>query len=146
MRTSTPLLTTLLLLAAAPAAAQVRPDPATTPEPAVADSLYAELRGSLRALATAQNEHYGTYRAYAYDPASLEGLARFEISAEVRLRIVQAGADGFAAEVTHAALPGRSCVYWYGRPGALEPIRTALEARAGERSPGQAICDEDAGR
>jgi hypothetical protein len=102
-------------------------------------------RSSLRAAATAQEAYWEDHGTYTTDLAVLravmERLEGCQIQEGVTVRIAEASEDGWAMEATHPDYPGRSCVQWYGRPGAVGPIATAREGKRGDESPGRVVCD-----
>jgi hypothetical protein len=102
-------------------------------------------RSSLRAVATAQEAYWEDHGTYTTDLAVLkevmEGLESCQIQEGVTVRIAEASENGWAMEATHPDYPGRSCVQWYGRPGAVGPIATAREGVRGDESPGRVVCD-----
>jgi hypothetical protein len=105
----------------------------------------AMVRSSLRAVATAQEAYWGEHGTYTDDLSVLrqvmEGIESCEIQEGVSVRVAQASENGWAAEATHPDYPERSCVQWYARPGAIEPITTAREGLRGDESPGRVVCD-----
>jgi hypothetical protein len=103
------------------------------------------VRTSLRAVATAQETYWTEHGTYTTDLSVLrqvmEGIESCEIQEGVTVRIAEASENGWAAEANHPEYPGRSCVQWYAKPGAVEPIATAREGKRGDESPGRVICD-----
>lgn len=94
------------------------------------------LKGSLRALAAAQERYYAGHATYATSVEQL-GLAR---EAGVRLTILGAGPMGWQAKATYEGQPGRSCVVFVGSLGAAEAPRTDGDHEmAGEE--GVPLCD-----
>jgi hypothetical protein len=103
------------------------------------------VRTSLRAVARAQETYWVEHQTYTTDLSVLrqvmEGIESCEIKEGVTVRVAQASEDGWAMEATHPDYPGRSCVQWYAKPGAVEPIATAREGKRGDESPGRVVCD-----
>jgi hypothetical protein len=71
----------------------------------------------------------------------MDRIESCEIQEGVTVRIAEASENGWAMEATHPDYPERSCVQWYGRPGAVGPIATAREGKRGDESPGRVVCD-----
>lgn len=103
------------------------------------------VRSSLRAVATAQEAYWEDHGTYTTDLSVLrqvmEEIESCEILEGVTVRIAEASENGWAMEATHPDYPERSCVQWYGRPGAVGPIATAREGKRGDESPGRVVCD-----
>jgi type II secretory pathway pseudopilin PulG len=108
-----------------------------------ADSVQIKLRGALRALASAQEKHYTAHGTYSDDVETLKTYPGCEIAAGVTVAIQHASPLGWAAESTHNALPGESCVYWIARPNTIGPLVTRRQKYPGHEFPGRAICDFD---
>ena len=99
------------------------------------------VRGSLRAVASAQEAYWREHKTYTTDLEALKQIPSCEISEGVAVRVVDASENGFATEATHPDFPGRSCVQWYGKLGAVEPVATTREGKRGDESPGRVVCE-----
>jgi hypothetical protein len=99
------------------------------------------VHSSLRAVATAQETHWQEHQAYTTDLDVLKQIPGCEIQENVVVTIVEVSENGWAMEATHPEFAERSCVQWYGRPGAVGPIATAREGKRGDESPGRVVCD-----
>jgi hypothetical protein len=108
-----------------------------------ADSVQGRLRSALRALAGAQEKHYTAHGTYSDDVETLKTYAGCDIAAGVAVLVQHASQLGWAAESTHPALPGESCVYWYARPKTIGPLVTRSRKYPAHEFPGRAICDFD---
>jgi hypothetical protein len=91
----------------------------------------------LRNLAHSQQTYFGTQGIYAKrtEPLALQYLWH----RDVRVKILAADGESWAAKATHARLPGKSCVIWFG-PVVQRPA-TDAQRRRGDRS-GVPVCDE----
>jgi hypothetical protein len=91
----------------------------------------------LRNLAHSQQTYFATQGIYAKrtEPLALQYLWH----RDVRVKILAADGESWAAKATHARLPGKSCVIWFGHI-AQRPA-TDAQRRRGDRS-GVPVCDE----
>lgn len=114
---------------ARPAAGNVSGNAAANASPAspsVADTSSAldavnptvQMRVDLRNLAIAQAAYFGTQGVYSGRPEQLQ--LQFAYWRGVSVVVLKADQRSWAARARHTALPGRSCVMWYGSP-AIRP-------------------------
>jgi hypothetical protein len=101
-----------------------------------------KMRGALRWVSTAQQGYFTQTGGYAGSFESLQPHIHGPVDAFVRVNILRATKDGWAAEATHPDLPGKSCIYWLGVAEFRADTKTASEKRTSER-PGRAVCDLD---
>ena len=120
----------LMLLLAAPAAAQTRVAAASKPSAA------ATLKGALRSLAAAQTEYRVKRGRYADSAEQL----KLRLEPEVGVEVTGASATGWQARAMHREQAGRSCVIFVGRIEGREAPRTEGDREmAGED--GVPLCD-----
>jgi len=119
--------------------ASIAEDASAKPEPIIL------VRGSLRGVATAQERYWGEHQTYTTDLEVLKETPGFKIEDQVTVRIVEVSETGWAMEATHPEFVDRSFVQWYGKPGAVRSIATALEGKRGDESPGRVVCDTPEG-
>jgi hypothetical protein len=95
------------------------------------------MKADLRSLVRSQETHFATQGVYARrtEPLALQYLWR----PGVRIKILAADRQSWAAKATHPRLPGKSCVIWFG--SVSERPVTDAQRRAG-RGSGVPECDE----
>ncbi len=116
-------------------------EPAATAQATSEEEPIRALRAALRLTATAQEEYWREHRRYAPNIETLKEAAGLTLPEGVTVRLAEAAENGWAAEATHPDFPDRSCVMWYGKPGAVGPIATRLEGKRGDESVGRVVCD-----
>jgi hypothetical protein len=95
------------------------------------------MKADLRNLVRSQETYLANQRIYARrtEPLGLQYLWR----PGVRVKILTADRESWAAKATHARLPGKSCVIWFGsviqRPVTDAQLHQSREA-------GVPVCDE----
>jgi hypothetical protein len=94
------------------------------------------MKVDLRNLVRSQETYFANQGVYARRTQQLP--LRYLWHPEVRIRILAANAESWAAEATHAKLPGQSCVIWFGEI-TERPVTDARRLR-GNRS-GEPVCD-----
>jgi hypothetical protein len=99
------------------------------------------VRSSLHAIASAEERYYSDHGTYTTDVAALLEYPGCDIKPAVSITIHTASADGWAASGTHPGFPGRSCVQWVSRPGAIPVPVTRQDGRRGDELPGGVVCD-----
>ncbi len=120
----------LLVLLAAPSAAQTRVSAASRATPA------AVLKTALRTVAAAQARHHAERGKYA---TSVEQL-RVRLEPGVGVEVVAATAAGWQGRAVHRDQLGKSCVIFVGRIAGVEAPRTDGDREmAGEE--GVPLCD-----
>src|SRR5262245_30514573 len=120
----------LILLLAAPIAAQPRVAAASKPSAA------ATLKSALRSLAAAQAEYRVKRGRYA---DSMEPL-KLRLAPEVGVELIAASATGWQARAAHRDQEGKNCVIFVGRIEGREAPRTEGDREmAGED--GVPLCD-----
>jgi hypothetical protein len=95
------------------------------------------MKADLRNLVRSQETYLANQGVYARrtEPLALQYLWR----PGVRVRILTADRQSWAAKATHARLPGKSCVIWFGSV----PQRPVTDAqRHQSREAGVPVCDE----
>ena len=95
------------------------------------------MKADLRNLVRSQETYFATQGVYALrtEPLALQYLWR----PGVRVRILSADRQSWAAKATQARLPGKSCVIWFGSV----PLRPVTDAqRRQSREAGVPVCDE----
>lgn len=95
------------------------------------------MKADLRNLVRSQETYFATQGIYARrtEPLALQYLWR----PGVRVRILAADRQSWVAEATHAKLPGKSCVIWFGS-AAQRPVTDAQRRQSSEA--GVPVCDE----
>ena len=95
------------------------------------------MKVDLRNLVRSQETYFAMQGSYARrtEPLALQYLWH----RDVRVKILAADRQSWAAKATHARYPGKSCVIWFG-PVAQRP-RTDAYQRRGNRS-GVPVCDD----
>jgi len=94
------------------------------------------MKVDLRNLVHSQETYFASQGSYARRTESLP--LQYVWHKGVRLKILSADAESWSAEATHARLPGKTCVIWFG-PVARRP---STQARGAESSgSGVPICD-----
>jgi len=95
------------------------------------------MKADLRNLVRSQETYFATQGVYARrtEPLALQYLWR----PGVRVKILAADRQSWAAKATHARLPGKSCVIWFGSV-AQRPV-TDAESRQSQGA-GVPVCDE----
>jgi hypothetical protein len=95
------------------------------------------MKVDLRNLVYSQETFYQMQGFYA---RRTENLAlQYLWHRQVQVRMLSADAESWAAKATHARLPGKSCVIWYG-PVTHRPTTDAQ--RRGESQAGVPVCDD----
>jgi hypothetical protein len=124
----------------APSAAQpTRPDSAPPDTGNALDFLDPRvlMKVDLRNLAHSQETFLAMQGIYARRPETM--ALQYLWHRDVRVKILEADAQSWAAKATHARFPGKSCVIWYG-PVAQRPVTDGQRRR--ERRGGVPVCDE----
>jgi hypothetical protein len=95
------------------------------------------MKADLRNLVRSQETYLATQGVYARrtEPLGLQYLWR----PGVRVTILAADRQSWAAKTTHARLPGKSCVIWFGSV-AQRPVTDAQRRQS--REAGVPVCDE----
>ncbi len=119
--------------AAAPAPA-AQAAPALTPAAAVA-----AMKSDLLRLVSANEVYFAKHKGYSDNIRSLPG---YTPTAGVNVTIVAANADGWNAQATTSALPGKSCVVFIGP--VKPPPKTEADGRSGSEA--VPVCDNVAAR
>jgi hypothetical protein len=127
----------------APAASSSPPQP--KPAPVALDTGSAldalsptvAMKVDLRNLVYSQETYFATQGIYARRTAPL--ALQYLWHRDVSIKILAADAQSWAAKATHARLPGKSCVIWFGMTTS-KPI-TDAQHRQGDRS-GVPVCDD----
>jgi hypothetical protein len=88
-------------------------------------------------LAHSQETFFAMQGIYARRPEPM--ALQYLWHRDVRVKILAADAQSWAAKATHAKFPGKSCVIWFG-PVAQRPV-TDAQRRQSNRA-GQPICDD----
>jgi hypothetical protein len=119
--------------------------PPAKPKPTVADAGSAldlldprvVMKVDLRNLAHSQETYFAMQGSYARrtEPMALQYLWH----RDVRVKILAADDQSWAAKATHARFPGKSCVIWFGAV-AQRPATDAQ--RRQENRPGTPVCDD----
>jgi hypothetical protein len=95
------------------------------------------MKVDLRNLAQSQATYLAMQGTYARRTQSM--ALQYLWHRDVSVQILSADAQSWAAKATHAKLPGKSCVIWFG----LMPQRPSTDAQQrGEKQPGVPVCDE----
>jgi hypothetical protein len=128
---------------AAPAASRGAPPP--KPSPAAVDTGSAldvlnpavAMKVVLRNLMRSQETYFANQGSYARrtEPLALQYLWH----RDVKVKILTADAQSWAAKATHARSPGKSCVIWVGMPSRRPS--TDAQHRQGAQS-GEPVCDD----
>jgi hypothetical protein len=121
----------------APTPASTAPAPPDTGSGLDAVGPIVQMKVDLWNLVRSQQAWYATQGAYAWrtEPFAMQYLW----NRGVQLRILSAGRDAWSAKATHEALPGKSCVIWFG-PVADWP-RTDGQGREAARA-AVPVCDD----
>jgi hypothetical protein len=125
-----------------PVAAAPRPS-APTPSPAdTANALdlldpRVVMKVDLRNLAHSQQTYFAMQGIYARRPETM--ALQYLWHRDVRVQILDADAQSWAAKATHTRHPGKSCVIWVGN--LRQRPRTDAQQRSGDRS-GVPVCDD----
>jgi hypothetical protein len=95
------------------------------------------MKADLRNLVRSQETYFATQGVYALrtEPLALQYLWR----PGVRVKILSADRQSWAARATHPRLPGKSCVIWFGSP-SRRPATHAQRRQSAEA--GVPVCDE----
>lgn len=95
------------------------------------------MMADLRNLVRSQETYFANQGVYARrtEPLALQYLWR----PGVRVRIMAADRQSWAAKATHARLPGKSCVIWFG--SVAQRPATDAQRRQGQEA-GVPVCDE----
>jgi hypothetical protein len=95
------------------------------------------MKVDLRNLAHSQETYFAMQGSYARrtEPLALQYL----LHRDVRINILAADEQSWAAKATHARFPGKSCVIWFGSV-AQRPV-TDAQHRQGTRA-GVPVCDD----
>jgi hypothetical protein len=88
-------------------------------------------------LAHSQETFFAMQGIYARRPETM--ALQYLWHRDVRVKILAADAESWAAKATHTRFPGRSCVIWYG-PVAQRPATDAQQRR--ESRAGVPVCDD----
>jgi hypothetical protein len=120
-----------------PAPAPPAPAPPDTGSGLDAGGPIVQMKVDLWNLARSQQAWFATQGAYSWrtEPFAMQYLW----NRGVKLRILSAGRNAWSAKATHEALPGKSCVIWYG-PVADSP-RTDGQGREAARA-AVPVCDD----
>jgi hypothetical protein len=126
-----------------PVATSPAPEPKPAEAPADTGSALEALnprtlmKADLRNLVRSQETYFATQGIYARrtEPLALQYLWR----PGVRVKIIAADRQSWAAKATHARLPGKSCVIWFGSV-TQRPVTDAENRRS--QGPGVPVCDE----
>ena len=95
------------------------------------------MKVDLRNLAQSQATYLAMQGTYARRTESM--ALQYLWHRDVSVKILSADPQSWAAKATHAKLPGKSCVIWFG----LMPQRPSTDAQQrGEKQPGVPVCDE----
>ena len=117
--------------------ARAAANPLSAASPSAAD-LRLQVEENLRAMVQIQNEFFGNYGTYT-DELDFSG---FEATSGVRVRMIRATPNGWAAVASHEALEGESCVVWVGVAEHLADLPvTARERKVATE--GMPACDGD---
>jgi hypothetical protein len=95
------------------------------------------MKVDLRNLVHSQEIYFATQGIYARRTETL--ALQYLWHRDVRVKILAADAQSWAAKATHARFPGKSCVIWFGSI-TQRPV-TDAQGRQGDRS-GLPVCDE----
>jgi len=95
------------------------------------------MKADLHNLVRSQETYFATQGVYARrtEPLALQYLWR----PGVRVKILAANRQSWAAKATHARLPGKSCVIWFGSV-AQRPVTDAQRRQS--QATGVPVCDE----
>lgn len=94
------------------------------------------MKVDLRNLAHSQETFFAMQGFYARRTETM--ALQYLWHKDIRVRILTANAESWMAKATHARLPGRSCVIWYG-PVAQRPATDAQKRKEGRA--GVPVCD-----
>jgi hypothetical protein len=95
-----------------------------------------EVLFTLRAVVRAQEAYQLDNTRYASDAAAL----RFRAEPGVRVTVLYATQRGWAGQATHAAIPRRTCVVYFGYLDPSVKVLTEFEGRRPKRE-GEPACD-----
>ena len=95
------------------------------------------MMADLRNLVRSQETYFANQGVYARrtEPLALQYLWR----PGVRVRILSADRQSWAAKATHARLPGKSCIIWFGTV-SQRPVTDAQRRQS--QAAGSPVCDE----
>jgi hypothetical protein len=119
------------------------PTPKPSPEPPDTGSALDVLdprvvmKVDLRNLAHSQDTYFRMQGVYARRPQTL--ALQYIWHRDVRVEILTADAQSWAAKATHARFPGKSCVIWFG-PVPQRPVTNALKRQ--DSRAGVPVCDD----
>ena len=119
------------------------PTPKPSPEPPDTGSALDVLdprvvmKVDLRNLAHSQDTYFRMQGVYARRPQTL--ALQYIWHRDVRVEILTADAQSWAAKATHARFPGKSCVIWFG-PVPQRPATDALKRQ--DSRAGVPVCDD----
>ena len=124
-------------VAAAPQSAAPAPSPPDTAN--VLDLLDPRvvMKVDLRNLAHSQETYLAMQGSYARRPETM--ALQYLWHRYVRVRILEADGQSWAARATHAKFPGKSCVIWYG--SVSQRPKTDAQQKGTSRS-GVPVCDD----
>jgi len=108
-----------------------------TPNPLDALDPRVVMKVDLRNLAHSQQTYLAMQGVYASRPESM--ALQYLWHHGVRVEILGADAESWAAKATHDRFPGKSCVIWFGRI-SQRPRTEALKRQEGR--PGEPVCDD----
>jgi hypothetical protein len=119
--------------------------PASAPTAVVVDTTSAldavnpvvQMRVDLRKLALAQTAYFGTQGTYSRRVETLP--LQFGWQRGVSVTLIYADHRSWSARATHEALPGKSCVVWFGKP--LRRPTTEAQQMVPQRA-GVPACDD----
>ena len=125
--------------------APAAPDPAPKPKPEPADTASAldvldprvVMKVDLRNLAHSQDTYFRMQGVYARRTQTM--ALQYLWHRDVRVEILSADAESWAAKATHARFPGKSCVIWFG-PVPERPATAVLKRR--HPRPAEPVCDD----
>jgi hypothetical protein len=95
------------------------------------------MKVDLRNLAHSQETYFAMQGFYARRPQAL--ALQYLWHRDVRIEILTADAQSWAARATHAKFPGKSCVIWFG-PVAQRPATEALRRQHTQAA--VPVCDD----
>ena len=95
------------------------------------------MKVDLRNLAHSQETYFAMQGFYARRPQAL--ALQYLWHRDVRIEILTADAQSWAARATHAKFPGKSCVIWFG-PVAQRPATEALRIQHSQAA--VPVCDD----
>jgi hypothetical protein len=95
------------------------------------------MKVDLRNLAHSQDTYFKMQGIYARRPQTL--ALQYLWHRDVKIKILMADAQSWAAKATHARFPGKSCVIWHGQ---IEQRPVTDARRRQENRPGVPVCDD----